>query len=425
MHIFRGEVIDKEDIYSRIDSLKPQLIEDLCMNTLNIEIVLNAVEKLKNVINVDDVLEFADNSEIPEYVITSLYNKAMHSLKRENLQKKINQELGENPFDKKWITDNIYEVQKPLGVLSHIGAGNVVALSFVSLIEGLLTGNINIVKLPSYESGLTLYLTKILVELEPRLKPYIYILDISSNETEILKHIASLSDAVVVWGSTSAISGIRALTPISTQVIEWGHKISFAYFEESENMENDLYDLAVEICEHNQQYCSSPQCVFIDTNSEEKLYRFAENLSKNIFELESKFPNRKLSFQENAEITMIQYLHEIESIISDKSIFRKGSNSVLIGNKTELKPSPLNRNVWVMKGNIDTIKNEVFENRAFLQTVGLSCCSLRREFLSNVFSQFGVSRITKCNEMSNPYIGESHDGRKTLNQYVKVVSMRK
>ncbi len=90
---------------------------------------------------------------------------------RDALWKKIDRELGDALYEWKIISDGIEEKYQPYGVMMHIGAGNVVALSVMSIIEGLLTGNINILKLPSYEGGISIKLLKALVEIEPLLKP--------------------------------------------------------------------------------------------------------------------------------------------------------------------------------------------------------------------------------------------------------------
>ena len=54
------------------------------------------------------------------------------------------------------INNLIEEKKVPLGVIMHIGAGNALGLAAFSVMEGLLTGNINILKLPEYEGGISL-----------------------------------------------------------------------------------------------------------------------------------------------------------------------------------------------------------------------------------------------------------------------------
>ena len=49
--------------------------------------------------------------------------------------------------------EEIREETRPLGVLLHIAAGNAEGLPFFSVVEGLLAGNINILKLPGMDDG--------------------------------------------------------------------------------------------------------------------------------------------------------------------------------------------------------------------------------------------------------------------------------
>ena len=44
-----------------------------------------------------------------------------------------------------------------------------------------------------------------------------------------MKRLAGLADGVVVWGGDGAVRGVRELAGPSVKLIEWGHKISFAY----------------------------------------------------------------------------------------------------------------------------------------------------------------------------------------------------
>ena len=89
---------------------------------------------------------------------------------------------------------------KPLGVLLHIAPGNMAGLPAFTAVEGLLTGNINLVKLPHGDRGLTLAVFQKLTELEPRLSPYLYAFDLSSKYAVIIKALANLADGIAVWG---------------------------------------------------------------------------------------------------------------------------------------------------------------------------------------------------------------------------------
>jgi len=82
----------------------------------------------------------------------------------------------------------------PLGVLLHIAAGNADGLPAFSILEGLLTGNINILKLSAAEGGISVRLLLEFIKAEPVLADYIYVFDYSSRDIE---HIEKLISAVV------------------------------------------------------------------------------------------------------------------------------------------------------------------------------------------------------------------------------------
>jgi hypothetical protein len=89
----------------------------------------------------------------------------------------------------------------PLGVLLYIAAGNAAGLPVFIVIEELLTGNINILKLP--QGGDPIF-RKLLLELraiQPALADYIYVFDDSSKDIEAMKRLVNVADAAVVWAA--------------------------------------------------------------------------------------------------------------------------------------------------------------------------------------------------------------------------------
>ena len=118
----------------------------------------------------------------------------------------------------------------PLGTLLHIAAGNVDGLPAFSLAEGLLTGNINIVKLPQADDGLSLMIITTLIEIEPALSDFIYVFDTPSDDLPAMKRMADMADGIVVWGGDAAVSAVRQFAPAGAKLIEWGHKLGSRIF---------------------------------------------------------------------------------------------------------------------------------------------------------------------------------------------------
>ena len=64
--------------------------------------------------------------------------------------------------------------------------------------EGLLTGNVNLLKLPQADSGLSLEILQKLMELEPDIREFLYVFDTPSSDLGTLKRLADIADGIVV-----------------------------------------------------------------------------------------------------------------------------------------------------------------------------------------------------------------------------------
>ena len=159
---------------------------------------------------------------------------AVRLLRRDNLEFMLRTELGEG-FRSDYVTQPpeglkpLRVLARPMGVLLHIAAGNADGLPAFSVAEGLVTGNINLLKLPQVDNGLSLEILQALLDIEPRLADYLYVFDTPSSDVAAIKKMADLSDGIVVWGGETAVAAVRRFAHPGTKLIEWGHRLSFAY----------------------------------------------------------------------------------------------------------------------------------------------------------------------------------------------------
>ncbi|AOT69648.1 acyl-CoA reductase [Geosporobacter ferrireducens] len=425
-NIYRGEPLLKEDISSKIFELRQKIEEDLLLEPLMPEVVIEAAHVLSKEINQQEVAGQLAALGVPKWAAKEYVRVTIDSLDRSALLKKLHAELGENPFTWKKVDEGIEEKNHPLGVILHIGAGNTLGVSAFSVIEGLLTGNINILKLPENEAGISSRLLMGLIEIEPRLKPYIYVFDVSSKNREAIHQLIEVANAVAVWGSDEAISAIRQLAPPSLPIIEWGHRLSFAYFTKNKNTDWDLQGLAKDICSTDQLYCSAPQCVFYETDDPEEIDDFAYRLSKHIEDAAKQYPPAARPLDVQAQITWTLELVKMEEILKEKKLItdKKKQYSVLVDYHADLKASPLFRNIWVMPIRREKLLSLLRAHKGHLQTVGLSCENEEFDELSKLFYGAGICRITPCGYMSVNYTGEPHDGMYALGRYVRKVNKR-
>ena len=174
MILYKGEIYPNEKQAELISRLKEDVYLTLQnKKTLSYMTVIDACDKLfQRVIN----HEF-DNIALP---LLNALNMPYSSLERyakvfskEGLLKKIDIELGDLKNGVLSLDENNNRYYEPLGILFHIAAGNVDLLPAYSVVEGLLVGNINILKLPTGDNGLSILLLKELIKESPVLKDYI------------------------------------------------------------------------------------------------------------------------------------------------------------------------------------------------------------------------------------------------------------
>jgi len=409
-----------------LNELNGRILKTLSKGRLKPKQVIDACDTLSKAINEKDhlkmLLELGYNSE----TATEYLYKVKEMLSEKYLMHRLTTELGDYydkareyipPFSKDSIRDEI----QPLGVLLHIAAGNADGLPVFSVIEGLLTGNINILKLPEIDDDLSIKLLLELINFEPSLAEYIYVFDYSSKETEAMEKLTEVADAVVVWGSDIAVSAVRKLAKPDTKIIEWGHKLSFAYVTEDGMAEDKLKGLAQNICETNQLLCSSCQGIFLDTDSMDKVYSFSERFV-NILEEVSRENPANIDIGVRAQITLQLYNESLEAINNENRIFRKESCSVIACQDRTLEPGIMFRNCWVKRLPRRELLTVLRPYKNHLQTVGLLCSDEEREGLYNILAKTGIVKISRGEAMSSMYCGAAHDGEYPLRRYTKLVS---
>ncbi len=416
--LYKGDLFENKEQNRLIE----QLYED-CKKTLSTkepisaEIVIRACDILyKRVMNhefdaiIEPLLTMMDVSYDRFLDMAQMFSK-------EGLEYKCKIELGDAYPTLPSLPSGVKRFIYPLGILFHISAGNVDGLPAYSVIEGLLAGNVNILKLPTGDSGLSVKLLYELIQVEPRLTDYIYVFDVPSTETLTLRKFANMADGIVVWGGDKAVEAAKNMAGVNTKIIAWGHKLSFAYATLATS-DKDLYDLAKHICQTNQLLCTSCQGIFLDTSSDIDVEQFAIRF----FDILKKV-NTEVGFN-SIGIRGKQTLQLYNDMLENKyeKIYKQDGVSIIIGKDTKLELSYLFRNIWIKKLPHDMILMNLKEHKNHLQTCGLLCSVEERETLAKIIASAGVVRITKGN-MSIVHQGEAHDGTYALREYTRIVEI--
>ena len=414
MILMHGKIISTHLESKYLDSLYNDCLNTLNLETLKPEIVIQACDILyKRVIN----------GEFNEIIFPLLkssnisyerFRDMAHLFSKEELEYKYTIELGDILHP---LKNGTIRKRYPLGILFHIAAGNVDGLPAYSVIEGLLSGNINILKLPSSDNGLSIRLLYELIQIEPKLKEFIYVFDVPSTDFTTIQKLASMADGIVVWGGDEAVKAARNMADITTKIIDWGHKLSFAYMTSSVS-DDQLYQLACHICETNQVLCSSCQGIFVDTNQIEVLENIGQRFYEQLLKVNMNYGKTDIGMR--GKNTLRLYTDKLEN--NNYKILSNEGISVVIKYDQELELSYLFRNVWIKALPHENIIYQLKPHKNHLQTCGLFCDESEKEFLSSLLASAGIIRITK-GDMSRMIAGEAHDGRYPLIEYSRIVEI--
>lgn len=417
MILYKGEIYPNEKQAELISSLKEDMYLTLNKKeTLSYMTVIDACDKLyQRVFN----HEF-DHIALP---LLSALNMPYSSLERyakvfskEGLLKKIDIELGDLKNGVLSLDEDNNRYYEPLGILFHIAAGNVDLLPAYSVVEGLLVGNINILKLPTGDNGLSILLLKELIKEAPVLKDYIYVFDVPSTEIETIKQLSNLADATIVWGGDEAQKAARAFVDIHSSIISWGHKISFSYVDSGVTNE-EIEDLCKSICLSNQLFCSSSQGIYVNTDSKEELHSLAKRVLP-IFAKVSKEMNT-LPLTMKAKNSLLIYNDKLEG--NADNIYSDDGVSIIVKEDNKLELSYLFQNIWIKPLKKEDIINVLKPNKNLLQTVSINKELKDKEDIIRLLAKAGATRITNLGDNSRMLAGESHDGEYALRRYIRVV----
>ena len=422
MILAKGTLLPDSELSKVLDQLPHRLADLRTVPPPKPELVIDAIDTLGQRLDAGEldekIVQYAPPGTLQEL------EAVRHLLRRGSLEHKLEVELGtdrlaqQRPFGA--------SIPMPLGILLHVAAGNVTGLPAFSVVEGLLTGNINLLKLPRDDKGLSLAILQELIAQQPKLADYIYAFDLPSSDTPNLKRLAQLADGIVVWGGDEAITAMRTLALPGCKLMEWGHRLSFAYLSHWQNFPEELDDLARHIITTGGLLCSSCQVIYLDSDEfdqgEEFCRAFLPRLERCAHALHTT-PGKA------GQAALYAYEAHLEQIVDRKDcgdrVFRGNGCSLTLRHDRELELSHLHGNVLVKLLPRAELAAVLQRQKGRLQTAGLICPAPHRPELTLLLARAGVNRITRAGSMSSSFPGEAHDGEFPLRRYQRMVDIER
>jgi hypothetical protein len=423
MNLVDGKILDTRDCDGVVESIEDRILATLSKPRIAAEQVIRACDRLVAALDESAYLAAMDELGVPAGLRESYAAEARAMFSGEALRRRMTKELGEGYDRTLSVPGNpgLAEQILPLGVLLHVAAGNADGLPAFSVLEGLLTGNINILKLPAAEGGVSVRILAELIRIEPLLAEYIYVFDYSSEDIVYMNKLIGVADAVVVWGGIEAVSAFRSLLSPNIKLIEWGHKVSFAYVTRAGMEDDALYGIAVNMASTGQLLCSSCQGIYLDTEDSAECPAFCERflplLEKAVAE-HAGDPGIGI----RAQTALLRYTAELETIFTGRRIFT-GENCSLIACKDDtLEPAIGFSNAWVKPLPRTRLLKTLRPYRNYLQTAALLCGAQESRPLADLLLKTGLVRVCSGGRMSATYAGAPHDGEYPLRRYTKIAS---
>ena len=432
--LWRGEWISTEEFEKKIPAIGKHFSEDLRLR-MDLGILIRACSDYRALLlsgkteDLMDSLSGAGNTA--EHALETI-NEIIAFLDPEFLLEKLKRELGsENPlilYRNDFLGD-AFEAWAPLGVLVHVVPGNAPTVAPLSVLEGLLSGNINVLKNSSKNGNFPQLVLKGIVDADPSasLKPFVYAFQLSSSRKDILRLLFNTAHGIAAWGGEESVASVRKMSPEGVRIIDWGHRISFSYV--SNKMKEDvptLENIAYDICVIEQQACSSPQCLYLETSDNEEVLKFAKSFSTILDKVSRTFPQAEMSIPEMAEITNVTQVTKLGASLGESEVIESAEKTwrILVDYKSGLRPSPLYRTIWIKPLPKEKIVGTLRPLRTYLQTAGLACTLDELSEISIELVQAGVTRIKRPGHMLEGYAGEPHDGVYALKRYCRRICLQ-
>ena len=320
----------------------------------------------------------------------------------------------------------------PRGIITHWLAGNILNLGIISLVQGILTKNVNVMKIPA-NHGLILPVFMNLmsgIKVKIRQGKYLHGKDIlntvlfvycEKEDTESQIQLSLNSDVRIIWGGEDAVKNVLALPKkTGTEDIIFGPKYSFALigknsFDEK-RLEELAYKLALDVSMFEQRACTSPHTIFIEKGSKISPIDWTKALVKGFEKVQKRMPKPRISADEAYSIVEIRS----RTLLSGLVFSSEGTEwTVIYSDEPGLAEPHYSRVISVRP--IEDIENILEYLDHSTQTLGLILDEKRKQEFARKAAARGIERITDIGQMH--IYDYPWDGIFPLNRLVRWVSM--
>lgn len=303
-------------------------------------------------------------------------------------------------------TDRAYRAY-PRGLVVHWMAGNVPTLGFLSLIQGLLTKNANLLKLPSAADGMLAEILQTMagVGSGPRggaeLVKAIAAIRYDHTRADVGQALSLAADARLMWGSDESVDQIATLpTKQGCADLVFGNKTSIIVLSAEALASGDLdmfaRRIALDVSIFEQKACASPHTIFLETDDDQVVDDFGARLDAALARALSSLPKTPPSQREVSNILGLRAKYDA----FHKSWSSGGTEyTILADDDLKLGPAIGNRTVYVRKAQPLERVLELITPK--VQSVGIAATEGEYDRITSAFAGAGVQRFAPLGAMTH------------------------
>lgn len=344
-------------------------------------------------------------------------------LQPEYLRALVERELGDARMLDGWVHQPEVSIRRhPRGLVLHNLSGNALIVAPLSIANGLLTKNVNLVKASSEEPVFASAFAEVLFEVAPELRAEVSVLQWSGSDQTIYEALFPALDAAVHWGGEESHRAMaRLAAEHEVALLSHGPKISFAYLDGASAGELPAIaaGLARDVVLWEQRACASARFVFVHEGAGgANASAVAESLAAALSEVSRQWPVSADDAGRAARVAALRQRYKLQLGMrrTGRVYASAGSEWTVILSESPPDADAINqcmdRVIWVSPVGGDEAVLEFLARggrplRRLLQVMAYHGHS---EALVDAVTRLGVARIARPGEMSLPSPGASHDG---------------
>ncbi len=350
-------------------------------------------------------------------------------LDRDNLGQRVSSELGSKQILDSFAYSNNFSGKIrafPLGKILHVSAGNIFLGCIDSLLMGLITKNVSIIKLSSKNQFFPKLFAQSIIDIDTDniIADKFAILHWKGGENEIEDIFKEKMDAIIAWGGEEMVTSYKNKLGRSTKLLDYGPKISIQVIMKKELENSNLTKIAKKIAEDlalwDQSACASPQNLFFQEGIDHQALMDAVAAALESYPI----PRGKISANEAVEILKEKQRGKYSRLL-ENGYEKEGDDYYLTldpSTPSTLKPSPLNRTlIFKPFTDIAQLKKSLAPFSFYLQSCGYLANQKEQEELLDALGTIGMKRFAKLGDMLKGVTGAPHDGSYALTELVNLV----